>query len=118
MNKCSIFNSMRIDCSENYTAKNMPPRINLKSSDLTSSRSKYRLRGNISDQKGVKDLYIFNNKKKVYYKNYLNSKNRSRVSFNLDLDLNKENNKIIIISRDDDSVITQKSIFIRYTAFK
>ena len=23
MNKCSIFNSMRIDCSENYTAKNM-----------------------------------------------------------------------------------------------
>ncbi|MBU3913944.1 PDZ domain-containing protein [bacterium] len=103
---------------KDYSAVNMPPSIYLESSNLTSSMRKYKLSGSISDQKGVKDLYIFNDKKKVYYKNFLNNQNRSKVSFSVDLDLDKEDNSIIIISRDDDSVITQKSIFIRYTAFK
>jgi carboxyl-terminal processing protease len=97
---------------------NKPPRIDLTSSSLLSKDRTYQLEGTIFDKKGVKDVYIFVNKKKIFYKNYLRLSTRNSVKFDLNLDLDKENNKIIIISRDDDNVASQKNMFVRRAAFK
>ncbi len=100
------------------TINNMPPSIVLKNERLTSSKELFALGGNILDQKGVKDVYIFNNRKKVFYKNFLDSPNRTKVAFNLELDLKEEVNKVVIISRDEDNVTSQKNLYIRSTTFK
>lgn len=92
---------------------NMPPRIELISDSLLSDDSDYDLEGKIFDKKGVKDVYVFINRKKVFYKNFLSVDGREAVNFSLKLDLDKENNKIIIISRDDDNVASQKNLFVR-----
>ncbi len=97
---------------------NMPPSINLVSTNLVSDSKAYHLEGKIFDRKGVKDVYIFVNRKKVFYKNFLSLKARDTVGFDLNLDLDKDNNRIVIISRDDDNVASQKNMFVRSTAFK
>ncbi|MBU2514469.1 PDZ domain-containing protein [bacterium] len=99
---------------------NMPPSIQLINSKLVSSDEDYPLELRIDDEKGVKDVYIFNNRKKIYYKNFLDLKNRSSVNVKLEvpLDLEEENNRIIIVSRDDDNVISQKNLNVRYSSFK
>jgi len=97
---------------------NKPPSIRIRSSNLASTDKTYKLKGNIADAKGVKDLFIFNNQKKIFYKNYVIQKNRQSVNFDIDVDLAEENNKILIISRDDENVRTRKEIYLRYTGSK
>ena len=97
---------------------NMPPSIKINTKALTSTTKEYRLHGLVSDQKGVKDVYIFANKKKIYYRNYLNSNQRTTINFRLTINLDKEINRIIVISRDDENVIAQKSLLVRYTPTK
>ena len=100
------------------TISNKPPSIRIRSNKLLSAGKTYKLQGNVSDSKGVKDLFIFNNQKKIFYKNYLIEKNRQLVNFDIDVDLAEENNKILIITRDDENVRTSKEIYLRYTESK
>ncbi len=115
----SLNHKLKIQTNKKVSSiNNMPPSIVLKNENLTSSKKLFVLGGNILDQKGVKDVYVFNNRKKVFYKNFLDSPNRTKVAFNLKLDLEEEVNKVIIISRDEDNVTSQKNLYIRSTAFK
>ena len=97
---------------------NKPPKIEIKSDKLLSKNKSYKLSGNIADTKGVKDVAIFNNQKKIFYKNYSIEENRQLVDFNVDVNLAEENNKILIITRDDENVRTSKEIYLRYTGSK
>ncbi len=96
---------------------NMPPSIRLDEPKLLSSDDDYLLKLTIDDVKGVKDVYVFNNRKKIYYKNFLELQNRSSVDVKLNISLEEENNRIIIISRDDDNVISQKNLNVRHSSF-
>ena len=97
---------------------NKPPSIKIRSNELLSLYKSYKLSGNITDTKGVKDVAIFNNQKKIFYKNYSIKKNRQLVDFDVDVDLAEENNRILIITRDDENVRTSKEIYLRYTGSK
>lgn len=97
---------------------NKPPVITLNNLELTSQRVAYDLEGIISDNKGVKDLYVFVNRKKVFYKNFQNAEDRSSVSFGLEVDLEEAINRLSIISRDFENVSSQKNVYVRNTAFK
>lgn len=96
---------------------NMPPSIETLS-PLTSKQKEFQVDVNIIDQNGVKDVYVFNNNKKIFYKNFLSQNNRTKVDFDLNLELEEANNRVVIISRDDENVISQKNLYVRRTAFK
>ncbi len=97
---------------------NRPPSIRMNSKSLISSKKSYRFSGNISDSQGVKDVYIFKNEKKIFYRNFMELKQRNRVDFSLNIDLEEENNKIVVISRDDENVTARKNVYLRYTESK
>lgn len=99
------------------TITNRPPSIEI-SAPLTSGKNQFLMEGAIIDQSGVKDVYIFNNKKKIFYKNFIGLKERSQVQFDLQVNLEDEYSKIIVISRDDQNVISQKNLYVRNTEFK
>lgn len=94
---------------------NNAPAISLKNVPLVSTKRSYHFTGDIFDDKGVKDMYIFNKKKKVYYKNFLTEKNRKKVNFSVDLELENEENRIIVVSRDDYNVTSQRTLYVRYS---
>jgi len=97
---------------------NIPPSIEIAAGHLLSMDRNYSLDGEIFDPGGVKDVYIFKNKKKIYYKNYIKSKNRNQVDFSLKMDLENDNNKVTIIARDNYNVTVQKNIYLRYSKSK
>ncbi|MDH5560034.1 MAG: S41 family peptidase [Deltaproteobacteria bacterium] len=97
---------------------NQSPVITLKDQLHTYSNKKYPIKGFITDQKGVKDVFIFNNKKKIFYQNYLAMDARKRVDFDFLMDLDGEYNQIVVVSRDDENVSSQKMFYIRYSGSK
>ena len=97
---------------------NTPPAIQLNSEQLLSTASVFELTGRINDPQGVKDMYVFQNKKKIYYKNFIKQANRKTVDFALELNLKDKNNIVVIVARDDDDVTTQKNLYLRYTTSK
>lgn len=96
------------------TISNMSPVIRMDSEESISSKRIYKLSGKILDDMGVKDVYVFNNEKKIFYKNFLDLKQRNKVNFDLDINLESEGNKVLIITRDDKNVIARKRIYLRY----
>ena len=72
------------------------------------------LKGVIKDRGGVKDFFIFANNKKIFYNNLVKKQSRNTVDFSLDIELKEGVNKLIIVSRDDYDVRSQKSIFVRH----
>ena len=107
---------MPIDLQKNQQS-NETPVITLDGNYLTSQSQNIDLKGMVTDNRQVKDLYVFSNKKKVFYKNYL-KKQADKVNFSIPLLLDKQDNFITLISRDNEDVITRKSIFIRYLESK
>ena len=100
----------------NFT--NSAPKVTLVNPKRLTKKRQYKLPIEITDQGGVKDLYVIVNSKKVFYKNYLREKNRKQVTLNLDLKLEKKINRIIVISRDDQNVDTKKALYVRYLGLK
>jgi len=96
---------------------NETPTITIKGDYLTSKTKNINLKGMVDDDQQVKDLYVFSNKKKIFYKNYL-KKQANKIKFSIPVMLNKQDNFVTIISRDNEDVITRKSIFIRYLESK
>ena len=60
----------------------------------------------------VKDLFIFANQKKIYYKNYQLAEKR-RVQFDIPVSLESADNVITLISRDNEGVRARKNVIIR-----
>lgn len=97
---------------------NMAPSIQIESPKLLSVKNSYHFKAEILDTKGVKDVYIFQNDKKIFYKNFVEQNERNKVHFNLDIDLEDENNRIAVFTRDDDNVTTRKNLYLRYLKSK
>ncbi len=98
--------------------KNAAPRVIMPKATGVSKTRKYKLPLTITDAGGVKDLYVIVNEKKVFYKNYLREKQRTKVDLNLELKLDEKINRIIVISRDDQNVDTKKALYVRYLGLK
>lgn len=99
-------------------ASNTPPLIQLNSEQLLSTASVFELTGRINDPQGVKDMYVFQNKKKIYYKNFIKRENQKKVQFTLKLNLEDKNSLVVIVARDNDDVTSQKNLYLRYTTSK
>ncbi len=110
----SVNQKIRVPVTQKLAAvTNKPPSIVVKTKQLTSSQKTIDISGEISDNGFVKDMYVFANKKKVYYKNYQLDK-QQKVSFKISVSLDKDSNMIKLISRDNDGVSARKGLIIRY----
>jgi len=97
---------------------NMAPSIQIGSPKLLSKKNSYKFKAKILDTEGVKDVYIFQNNKKIFYKNFVTLNQRKQVHFKLDIDLEEENNRIAVFTRDDNNVTTRKNLYLRYQKSK
>jgi len=100
------------------STSNTSPAIEMHSDALLITASNSDIVGRIVDPQGVKDLYVFQNKKKIYYKNFVKRQNRTTVDFTLTLNLKDKNNSIVIVARDDNDVTARRRFYLRYAASK
>lgn len=100
------------------TTSNTPPAIHLRDEPLVSRKKVFSISGQIDDPQGVKDMYVFQNKKKIFYRNFINEGNRKTVRFNLKLNLEKKSNDVVIVARDDSNVTARKRYYLRYDTSK
>lgn len=94
--------------------KNQAPEIQVQTDKRVSSSTRMNLKGVIKDQGGVKDFFIFANNKKIFYNNLVKRQSRHSVDFSLDIELKEGVNQLIIVSRDDYDVRSQKTILVRH----
>ncbi|MDX2470192.1 MAG: S41 family peptidase [SAR324 cluster bacterium] len=114
-----INHKLKIPMNSKFVAiKNAAPKMVMPKAKRVSAVKNYKLALTITDEGGVKDLYVIVNEKKVFYKNYLREKMRKKVDVNLELKLDEKINRIIVISRDDQNVDTKKALYVRYLGLK
>lgn len=97
---------------------NTPPSIHLNTKPLISRSDTVDIAGKILDPQAVKDMYVFQNKKKIHYQNFMEKQNRSSVEFGLTLKLEEMSNDIVIVARDNRGVTARKRYYLRYDASK
>ena len=78
----------------------------------------HEINGSISDPQGIKDMYVFLNKKKVYYRNFVSLADRHTIGFAFQITFEKQNNELILVARDNNEVTARKRIYLRYEAPK
>lgn len=111
----SVNHKIKLAALEELTLiQNQAPKIVVETRQIINSKDHMKLKGVILDQDGVKDLFIFANNKKIFYNNLVKKQRRNTVDFSLDIKLKEGGNQIIIVSRDDYDVQSQKSIFVRH----
>ncbi|OGH00259.1 MAG: hypothetical protein A2600_07225 [Candidatus Lambdaproteobacteria bacterium RIFOXYD1_FULL_56_27] len=104
--------------AKDYQVSNQLPSFTLENFSNTSGQKKVRIKGQVSDLDGVKDVYAYVENKKVYYQNFMDLKEQKKVEFSFEVDLGEDNNRVILLSRDQANVAGQKTLYIRYEAAK
>ncbi|MEE8410549.1 MAG: MXAN_5808 family serine peptidase, partial [Myxococcota bacterium] len=87
------------------------PQIAIDLGSLVTSQSAFRLTGTISDERALRDVYVFVNDKKVYYRSLENLKStRDGLSTPLDvvLPLKIGSNIISVIARETDELVSRR----------
>ena len=91
-----------------YTIQNSAPTISVQNYPLITEESEVILQVMSKDDQKVKDLYIFNNDKKEFYQSFT----ENNIFQNVPLKLKQGFNKIVIFSRDNYNIKTNKKLFI------
>jgi carboxyl-terminal processing protease len=90
-----------------------PPRVDVDLSTRVTTGDVLRLRGTISDERALKDLYIFVNEKKVHYRSLAGipvGPNGVRAPLDVTLPLKLGSNSIAVVARENDDVMG-RSVF-------
>ncbi|MEO1171240.1 MAG: SH3 domain-containing protein [Myxococcota bacterium] len=87
----------------------VPPAIDLDIDDLVTSSPTLRLTGSVGEDEGVRDVFVFVNDKKVYYKSFDDieaGKNTARLD--LPVDLKEGSNSVAIVARKSDELVSRR----------
>ena len=93
--------------AKNYQLKNTVPLIK-SNSPLQSDKKEINLEIQAEDDKLIKDIYLFKNNKKEFYKNF----SKKQVKENIPIKLKDGVNKLTVYARDNYDITTSKEIFI------
>ena len=100
--------------------QNVPPEIEIVETGFVSPKhDRFQIRGVVKAPENfthrVKDAYIFANDKKVFFKSFKGGKEaaRSRHEFVAEFPVERGNNLITIIARDESDLLSRKSFFVR-----
>lgn len=93
-----------------------PPVINISPPPKVSLVPTINLKGMIMDDDAVKDYYLFEDDKKIYYKAI--PEPSADASFDIEIPLKKGNNTITFIARDQYNLTSSKTFVIRHTGLR
>jgi carboxyl-terminal processing protease len=100
-----------------FDLNHMPPRLTLDYGDeLVTREPKLRLRGKATDDDGVRDMYIFVDARKVFYKSNRGSKDRTTLDFDTHIPLHGGINHIMVFARERGDVVTREMFVVRRDA--
>lgn len=87
------------------------PAIDLELDELVTGSSTLRLTGTVHDVDGVRDVFVFLNDKKVYYKSFDSlapSNGKVRADLNLPLKLKEGSNAVAVVARKSDELVSRR----------
>lgn len=90
----------------------IPPAITIAGKGGRVSKIPYWIQGEVKDDRGVKDIYIFREDEKSFYE--ANSKGLSVFPFKVPLKLKEGNNIISITARDDMDLVSRQFLVVHY----
>jgi carboxyl-terminal processing protease len=100
-----------------FDLNHMPPQLTIDyGGRLVTRDSKVTVRGKAVDDDGVRDLYIFVDARKVFYKSNRSSKDPTTLQFEADLPLHGGINHIMIFARERGDVVTREMFVVRRDA--
>ncbi len=107
--------------SSSYTPywNSTPPSIVLNTKSLETNADQYRLKGTVSDESHVEDVYIFVanqsakiEDRKVFYRSNRGGKDPKSIDFTADLPLWPGTNRITVVARENSDVRTVKTLYL------
>ncbi|MDT8445979.1 MAG: MXAN_5808 family serine peptidase [bacterium] len=101
---------------KNFSLSNGLAQFSFSNADPVVSGHQLLLKGQVADPNGVKDVYAFVDKTKVYYQNFESDAKTTAADFQIPLELGAESNRVILVTRDRANVAVQKTLFIRKAA--
>lgn len=97
-----------------YVLHNSPPMIESESAVDTAVRgASLTLRGAITDENRVLDMYVFVGSEKVFYQSNRDASDRHRLAFEAALPLRPGTNIVAVVAREDDDVVARRVYVIR-----
>ncbi len=87
-----------------------PPSIDLELPSLVTQADVLQLHGKVSDERALKDMFVFVNDKKVYYRSLSLTAHDGRVSAPIDLmlSLKEGSNTVAVVVRENDDVSARR----------
>lgn len=96
--------------NENYLIIE-PPEIKLEGEPpLSTTLDNINLKGEVSSQYGIKDIMIFVDENKLFYKE---GEGKNNIKFDVTLDLHEGSNRIVIVARDINKFSEKKIYYVR-----
>jgi hypothetical protein len=91
-----------------YKMTKHPPKISLAHDSqvpFETESGAVTIKGNLTDENPLKDLYVFVNNKKVFYKSFKGEeKKASSLNFAVSVALEDGTNNIVLVARDDSDI--------------
>lgn len=87
----------------------VPPSIDLDIDDLVTSSPTLRLTGSVGKKEGVRDIFVFVNDKKVYYRSFERVDEGQRsAKLDFPVDLKEGSNSVAIVARKSDELVSRR----------
>lgn len=98
--------------AKHYSLNNGLPRFEFDVDGVVPKKN-FTLKGSVFDPDGVKDVYAFVDKTKVYYQNFNGRSAQEHAEVEIPLELSEKSSRVIIVVRDQDNVSGQKTLYLR-----
>ena len=92
----------------------IPPAITISSKGGNSNKNPFIIQGEVKDDQGVKDIYIYREEEKVFYE--ANSKDLQTFPFQVPLTLKEGNNILSVTARDKTNLVSRQFLVVHYEA--
>ncbi len=100
-----------------YIASRIEPTIELAVNTLaggiTTNEDSFKLQGKASSVTSLRDVYIFVNDQKVFFKSA--PKGEKKINFNTKFPLKEGNNQVVVVAREDQDFMARRALIIRRT---
>lgn len=96
-----------------HVLHNSPPMIETNGVELAVRGSTLTVRGAVTDETRVLDMYVFVGNNKVHYQSNRDAADRHRMAFEAQLPLRPGANVVAFVAREDDDVVARRVFVIR-----
>lgn len=97
-----------------FTLAHRPPQLEIAANQrLVTREPSFELSGTASDDRQLRDLYIFDGNRKVFYQSNAHAQDRTRAAFTAHIPLHDGLNYIYIVARETPDVVSRRLLVVR-----